>query len=150
MLTVAMFCELGAVILGGKMGGLDGLCVGYTIVVFIEGIVTAPTVLRAAYARTATATGSSAVTPVSVPIPVPANGTGPFARLTGPLTRLTGPIPSLGQGAAMATLAAVATAAAAATRTYARHRHDGVAYRQGPSRLAGASSAPRPTRGHFV
>jgi O-antigen/teichoic acid export membrane protein len=60
VLTVAMLCELGAVIVGGKMGGLNGLCIGYTIVVFIEGIVTAPAVLRAAYARTTPATGKGA------------------------------------------------------------------------------------------
>jgi O-antigen/teichoic acid export membrane protein len=106
VLTVAMCCELAAVIIGGKMGGLNGLCIGYTIVVFIEGIVTTPTVLRAAYARTAAATGSSPAIGN-----VPGRATGPFDGLTGPLARLTGPIPSLGADPGIAALAALATAA---------------------------------------
>jgi O-antigen/teichoic acid export membrane protein len=107
VLTIAMCCELGAVIIGGKAGGLNGLCGGYTIVVFIEGIVTAPTVLRAAYARTAAAT-------TSIPPAIggaPGRATGSFDRLTGPLTRLTGPIPSLGRDPGVAALATLATAA---------------------------------------
>ena len=107
VLTIAMCCELAGVILGGKLGGLNGLCTGYTIVVFIEGMVTAPTVLRAAYARTAVPAAGIAPADRGVP----GHATGPFGRLTGPLTRLTGPIPSLGQDPAMAALATLATAA---------------------------------------
>jgi O-antigen/teichoic acid export membrane protein len=107
VLTIAMCCELAGVILGGRLGGLNGLCIGYTIVVFIEGIVTAPTVLRAAYARTAAPATSIPRTNRGVPGPA----TGPFDRLTGPLTRLTGPIPSLGQDPGLAALATLATAA---------------------------------------
>jgi O-antigen/teichoic acid export membrane protein len=51
VLTIAAFAELGAVVIGGKLGGLDGLTFGYLCVTIIEGIVTAPTVLRAAYNR---------------------------------------------------------------------------------------------------
>ncbi|MGD0698873.1 MAG: lipopolysaccharide biosynthesis protein [Trebonia sp.] len=106
VLTIAMCCELGAVIIGGKLGGLNGLVIGYTIVVFIEGFVTAPTVLRAAYARTAATTSTPPVNRG-----VPARAAGPFDRLTGPLARLTGPIPSLGQDPGIAALATLATAA---------------------------------------
>jgi hypothetical protein len=51
VLTIAALCELAAVVIGGKLGGLDGLSLGYLGVTIVEGIVTAPTVLRAAYAR---------------------------------------------------------------------------------------------------
>ena len=51
VLTIAALCELAAVVIGGKLGGLNGLSLGYLGVTIIEGIVTAPTVLRAAYAR---------------------------------------------------------------------------------------------------
>ncbi len=55
VLTIAAFCELGAVVAGGRLGGLNGLTLGYLCVTVVEGIVTAPTVLRAAYARHAPA-----------------------------------------------------------------------------------------------
>jgi O-antigen/teichoic acid export membrane protein len=51
LLTVAACCELGAVVIGGKLGGLNGLTLGYLAVTVVEGIVTAPTVFRAAYSR---------------------------------------------------------------------------------------------------
>jgi O-antigen/teichoic acid export membrane protein len=125
VLTIAMCCELIAVIVGGKLGGLNGLCIGYTIVVFLEGIVTAPTVLRAAYARTAAHARTAAATPRLATADLgPASGdvlgrvsgpfdrlTGPLTRLTGPFPRLTGPIPSLGQDPAITALASLATAA---------------------------------------
>jgi O-antigen/teichoic acid export membrane protein len=51
LLTVAAGCELAAVVIGGKLGGLNGLSYALLGVTTVEGIVTAPTVLRAAYAR---------------------------------------------------------------------------------------------------
>ena len=51
LLTVAAACELGAVVIGGKLGGLNGLSFGYLGVMVVEGIVTAPTVFRAAYSQ---------------------------------------------------------------------------------------------------
>jgi len=51
LLTVAACCELAAVVIGGKLGGLNGLSYAYLGVVIVEGILTAPTVLRAAYAH---------------------------------------------------------------------------------------------------
>jgi O-antigen/teichoic acid export membrane protein len=68
LLTVAAGCELGAVIIGGKLGGLNGLSVAYLGVGVIEGILTAPTVLRAAYAKEVqrrAATGGFAVLPAT-------------------------------------------------------------------------------------
>lgn len=51
LLAVACGCELGAVVIGGKLGGLNGLSLAYLGVTVVEGIVTAPTVMRAANAR---------------------------------------------------------------------------------------------------
>jgi O-antigen/teichoic acid export membrane protein len=51
LLTAAACCELAAVVIGGKLGGLNGLSYAYLGVGLVEGIVTAPTVLRAAYAH---------------------------------------------------------------------------------------------------
>jgi O-antigen/teichoic acid export membrane protein len=51
LLTVSAGCELAAVVIGGKLGGLNGLSYALLGVVTVEGIVTAPTVLRAAYAQ---------------------------------------------------------------------------------------------------
>jgi len=51
LLTVAACCELGAVVIGGRLGGLNGLTLAYLGVTVVEGIVTAPTVFRAAYSR---------------------------------------------------------------------------------------------------
>jgi O-antigen/teichoic acid export membrane protein len=56
LLTVATCCELAAVVIGGKLGGLNGLSYAYLGVGIVEGIVTAPTVLRAAYAHKRAAT----------------------------------------------------------------------------------------------
>jgi O-antigen/teichoic acid export membrane protein len=51
LLTIAAGCELAAVVIGGKLGGLNGLSYAYLGVGIVEGLVTAPTVLRAAYAH---------------------------------------------------------------------------------------------------
>lgn len=51
LLTVVAVCQLGAVVIGGKLGGLDGLSIAYLAVTVAAGIATAPTVFRAAYAR---------------------------------------------------------------------------------------------------
>jgi O-antigen/teichoic acid export membrane protein len=51
VLTIAAACQLGAVVIGGKLGGLNGLSLAYLCVTTVIGIATAPTVFRAAYAR---------------------------------------------------------------------------------------------------
>jgi hypothetical protein len=51
VLTIATVCELGAVVIGGRADGLNGLTLAYLAVVIVEGLVTAPAVLRTAYAR---------------------------------------------------------------------------------------------------
>jgi O-antigen/teichoic acid export membrane protein len=111
VLTIAACCECAAVVIGGKAGGLDGLSFAYLGVMIIEGIITAPTVLRAAYVKTKAATGAFPVIPATS---APA-ASGPMTRLTGPLARLTGPMPGLSSASApdtgLAALAALATAA---------------------------------------
>ena len=37
---LSALCELGAIIIGGKLGGLNGLCLAYTAVLFLEGLAT--------------------------------------------------------------------------------------------------------------
>ena len=96
--------EMVAIVIGGKLGGLDGLSFAYLSVLTIEGCITAPTVLRAAYARTAAATGAVAM------------ATGPLARMTGELVRLTGALAELPGGTnrqenGLAALLALASAA---------------------------------------
>jgi O-antigen/teichoic acid export membrane protein len=81
-------CEVAAIFIGGKFGGLDGLSFAYLGVLVMEGVITAPTVLRAAYARTLAATGS-----------FPAVATGSFPAATGPLARVTGELIKLTTGA---------------------------------------------------
>ena len=90
LLTVSACCELAAVVIGGKLGGLNGLSYALLGVVTVEGIVTAPTVLRAAYAQ------------------------GVKRRLTGPLPVL-GDVRS--QQAGLAALVALASAAVAEGHT---------------------------------
>jgi O-antigen/teichoic acid export membrane protein len=51
VMTAAACCEMAAVVLGGKFGGLIGLSAAYLGVTVLEALVTAPTVLRAAYGR---------------------------------------------------------------------------------------------------
>jgi O-antigen/teichoic acid export membrane protein len=51
VLAIGGLCEAGSAIIGGKVDGLIGVCVGYLIVQLVEGMVTAPTVVRAATTR---------------------------------------------------------------------------------------------------
>ena len=113
-------CEIASIWIGGKLGGLDGLSFAYLGVLIMEGIITAPTVLRAAYAVTAAATGAFP----AVPATGAATGsmrpvTGPLARVTGELIKLTtGALPTLPgapdrQEGGLAALFAIASAAVA-------------------------------------
>lgn len=120
-------CEIASIYVGGKYlgqyvgGGLNGLSFAYLGVLVMEGLITAPTVLRAAYASTAAATGSFPA--VSATAPATATGamarlSNPFARITGELTKLTGTLPALPgqpdrQESGLATLFAIASAAVA-------------------------------------
>jgi len=107
-------CEFASIFLGGKYGGLNGLSFAYLGVLIMEGLITAPTVLRAAYAHTVAATGSfPAVSATS-----PAAASGPLRRITGELTKLTGALPQLPgapdrQENGLAALFAIASAAVA-------------------------------------
>ncbi len=83
-------CEIASIFIGGKFGGLDGLSFAYLGVLIMEGLITAPTVLRAAYARTAAATGAFPAVPAEAGRPARSPGTGPLARVTGELIKLTG------------------------------------------------------------
>jgi O-antigen/teichoic acid export membrane protein len=109
--------EMVAIVIGGKLGGLDGLSFAYLSVLTIEGCITAPTVLRAAYARTAAATGAFPVVPADIRATgALAKATGPLARVTGELVRLTGALAELPGGQprqenGIAALVALATAA---------------------------------------
>ena len=79
--------KLGDRYIGGEHGGLYGLSFAYLGVLVMEGLITAPTVLRAAYARTAAATGAI---PAVAAVPAAAGATGAMAGVSGPLGRLTG------------------------------------------------------------
>jgi O-antigen/teichoic acid export membrane protein len=125
LLCCTSSCEMVAIVIGGKMDGLDGLSFAYLGVITIEGLITAPTVLRAAYARTAAATGAFPVVPADAQAAAALRpATGPLARVTGELVRLTGTFTELPGGAAgrhdtgsMAALFALATAAASDDHT---------------------------------
>ena len=82
MLCCTATCELVAIVIGGKLGGLNGLTFAYLCVLIGEGLLYAPTVLRAAYARTAAGSGAFPV--------VGARTTGALRPATGPLARVTG------------------------------------------------------------
>ena len=83
--------KLGDRYIGGQQGGLYGLSLAYLGVLVMEGLITAPTVLRAAYAHTAAATGAfPAVSAAAGATGATAGASGPLRRLTGELTRLTG------------------------------------------------------------
>jgi O-antigen/teichoic acid export membrane protein len=112
-------CEIGSIFIGGKLGGLDGLSFAYLGVLCMEGLITAPTVLRAAYAVTATAaaTGAFPAVPAGAATGSFARS-GPLARVTGELARLTGSFAALPgvpdrQEGGLAALFAIASAAAA-------------------------------------
>ena len=88
--------KLGDHYIGGEHGGLYGLSIAYLCVLVIEGLITAPTVLRAAYAYTAAATGAFPVVPAAAGASgATAGASGPLRRLTGGLTRLTGELTKL-------------------------------------------------------
>jgi O-antigen/teichoic acid export membrane protein len=117
VLCGAAVCELVAIMVGGHMGGLNGLSFAYLGVLTVEGLVTAPTVLRAAYARTAAATGAFPVVPADAEAAAALRpATGPLARVTGELVRLTGALTELPGGgprqdSGLAALFALASAA---------------------------------------
>ena len=112
-------CEFTAIYVGGIKGGLDGLSFAYLGVLIMEGLITAPTVLRAAYAHTAAATGSfPAVSAAAEATGAMARASGPLRRITGELTKLTGALPQLPgapdrQENGLAALFAIASAAVA-------------------------------------
>jgi O-antigen/teichoic acid export membrane protein len=108
-------CEIASIFIGGKLGGLNGLSFAYLGVLIMEGLVTAPTVLRAAYAHTVAATGSF---PAVSATGAMATASGPLARVTGELLKLTGSLPTLPgapdrQENGLAALFAIASAAVA-------------------------------------
>jgi O-antigen/teichoic acid export membrane protein len=113
-------CEVASIYIGGKYGGLDGLSFAYLGVLIMEGLCTAPTVLRAAYAVTATAAATGAFR--AVPADAQAAGaltrSGPLSRVTGEFAKLTssfGALPGVPdrQENGLAALFAIASAAVA-------------------------------------
>ena len=88
-------CEIASIYIGGRLGGLDGLSFAYLGVLIMEGIITAPTVLRAAYASTAAATGAFPVVPAEAQAAGALARSGPLARVTGELAKLTGSFAAL-------------------------------------------------------
>jgi O-antigen/teichoic acid export membrane protein len=112
-------CEIVSIYVGGRLGGLDGLSFAYLGVLIMEGVITAPTVLRAAYAVTATAaaTGTFRAVPDTQATGALARS-GPLARVTGELAKLTGSFAALPgvpnrQESGIAALLAIASAAVA-------------------------------------
>jgi O-antigen/teichoic acid export membrane protein len=106
-------CEVASIFIGGKFGGLNGLSFAYLGVLIMEGLITAPRVLRAAYTHTAAATGAFPAVPATGPL---RPATGPLARVTGELVRLTGSLTTLPgapdrQETGLAALFALASAA---------------------------------------
>ena len=116
--------EVASIFLGGKYGhlffhgssaGLNGLSFAYLGVLIVEGLITAPTVLRAAYAHTVAATGAFPAVPATAAM---ASASGPLRRITGELTKLTGSLSQLPgapdrQESGLAALFAIASAAVA-------------------------------------
>jgi O-antigen/teichoic acid export membrane protein len=112
-------CEIASIFIGGKLGGLNGLSFAYLGVLCMEGLITAPTVLRAAYARTIAATGAfPAVSAAARATGAMRPATGPLSRVTGELVKLTGAFTALPGAPArqedgLAALFAIASAAVA-------------------------------------
>ena len=112
-------CEIASIYIGGRLGGLDGLSFAYLGVLIMEGLITAPTVLRAAYAVTATAAATGAFPAVPAEAATGALArSGPLARVTGELAKLTGSFAALPgvpdrQEGGLAALFAIASAAVA-------------------------------------
>ena len=110
-------CEFASIYVGGRLGGLNGLSFAYLGVLIMEGLITAPTVLRAAYAVTATAAATGAFPAVAADTGA-YRRTGALGRVTGEFARLTGSFASLPgvpdrQEGGLATLLAIASTAAA-------------------------------------
>jgi len=110
-------CEFASIYVGGRLGGLNGLSFAYLGVLIMEGLITAPTVLRAAYAVTATAAATGAFPAVGAETGA-YRRTGALGRVTGEFARLTGSFASLPgvsdrQEGGLATLLAIASTAAA-------------------------------------
>jgi O-antigen/teichoic acid export membrane protein len=99
VLSIATICELVAVLIGGKVGGLNGLTFALLAVWVLEGLYTAPAVIRTAYNRGRLRQVNALDTSVS---PSTIGATGPIPITTGDLNR---------QQAGLAALLALATAA---------------------------------------
>jgi O-antigen/teichoic acid export membrane protein len=116
MLCCTATCELVAIVIGGKLAGLNGLTFAYLCVLIGEGLLYAPTVLRAAYARTAAGSGAFPVVQGTRATGAMRPATGPLARVTGELVKLTGAMTALPgapdrQETGLAALLALASAA---------------------------------------
>jgi O-antigen/teichoic acid export membrane protein len=95
LICVFACCEIASIVIGGKFGGLNGLSFAYLGVLVMEGIITAPTVLRAAYAHTAAGSGAFPIVPAEAQAAGALAVSGPLSRLTGELIRMTGAFPAL-------------------------------------------------------
>jgi len=104
-LAVAAAFQIAAIALGGKLGGLDGLCYGALAVAVLQALVTTPSVLRTAYGSAPVLSAAAAVTAGQPQLQVP---------VTGEALRLR-------QEAGLAALVALATAVAPD-----RHRTGGI------------------------
>ncbi len=148
-------CEFASIYVGGRLGGLDGLSFAYLGVLIMEGLITAPTVLRAAYAVTATAAATGAFPAVAAETGAyrrtGALGrvTGEFARLTGSFASLTG-VPDRQEGG-FATLLAIASTAAASeghTLDVATQVWKTGAFPAIPTDATGPRKLPQPATSH--
>jgi hypothetical protein len=113
-------CEIVSIYVGGRVGGLDGLSFAYLGILIMEGLITAPTVLRAAYVVTATAAATGAFPAVAADAMTAGTlaRTGAFARVTGEFAKMTSSFAALPgvpnrQESGVAALLAIASAAVA-------------------------------------